>query len=466
MRVPPHSKEAEVSVLGGILLRNEAVHQAAEFLIPQDFYIPAHRVIFESMLELDNAGKPIDPVSLEAQLKSNGNLEKAGGLPNLVDLSSRVPTAENIAYYIRIVHEKSLLRNLIQVSTEIAAEAYADPAETESFLDRAEQSIFDVTQTTEQTSYKHVKPIIDEVFRKVEQRGATDKKGVTGVPTGFVELDKITGGFQPGDMIVIAARPGMGKTSLALNIAQNSGVLHSVPVIVFSLEMNDQQLIERMLCSEARVDLRRFRLEGDFAGDDWLNLTDVASNLYKAPIYIDDTPMMSVLQVRNKCRRFRSNKSIFPHEDSMGLVVVDYLQLMRGGPGKTEGREREIAEISRGLKAMAKELRMPVVALSQLNRMVEAREDKRPRLSDLRESGAIEQDADLILFIYRDEVYRKNKEDDGLPDDNSAELLIGKHRNGPIGTVKLVYLKNYTRFENPSFRDEPPAPGFGGPSAF
>lgn len=468
LHVPPHSKEAEVSVLGGILLRNEAIHQAAEFLKPEDFYVPAHRVIYTAMLALEEAGKPIDPVSLESQLKSDGNLKRAGGLANLVDLSSRVPTAENIEFYIRIVSDKAVLRRMIQVTSEITSEAYTDPAQVEEFLDRAEQSVFDVTQISEQSSFTHVKPIINEVFKKVDQRAASDKKGVTGVPTGLVDLDKITGGFQPGDLIIIAARPGMGKTSLVLNIAQNSGVQFGVPVLVFSLEMNDQQLIERMLCSEARVDLRSFRLEGDFQEDDWMRLTEAASSLYGAPIYIDDTPMVSALQVRNKCRRFRANSKIFPDDDSMGLVVVDYLQLMRGPTNKSDGREREIAEISRGLKAMAKELRMPVVALSQLNRMVEAREDKRPRLSDLRESGAIEQDADLILFIYRDEVYKKRSEDDGEPEDNSAELIIGKHRNGPIATVNLVYLKQYTRFENPSFRDGPPPGGadFGGPPAF
>ena len=472
--MPPHSKEAEVSVLGGVLLRNEAVHQAAEFLAPEDFYIPAHQQIFKAMLELDDAGKPIDPVSLETQLKSNGDLKSSGGIPYLVELSDRIPTAENIYHYVRIVHDKSMLRRLIQSASEIVSEAFSDPADTESFLDKSEQTIFDVTKTSEQSSFKHVKPVVKEVFRKVAIRGESGKKGITGVPTGFHELDKMTGGFQPGDLIVLAARPGMGKTSLALNIAQNAGSHSGMPVLIFSLEMNDQQLIERMLCSEAKVDLKRFRLEGKFEEDEWLRLTDVASQLYNAPIYIDDTPMVSALQVRNKARRFRANTSIFSGEDPLGLVVVDYLQLMSGNAGRSEGREREIAEISRGLKAMAKELGVPVVALSQLNRMVESREDKRPRLSDLRESGAIEQDADSILFIYRDSVYKRRSEDEmDEPDDNSAEVIIGKQRNGPTGDVKLVYLNHYTRFENPSFRDDPghdpdhePDFGVGGPPVF
>ncbi len=456
LRVPPHSKEAEASVLGGVLLRNEAIHQAAEFLNPDDFYLPAHKQIFKAMLELDDAGSPIDPVSLETQLKSNGDLKTSGGLTYLVDLSNRIPTAENIHHYVKIVHDKSMLRRLIQSASEIVNEAFGDPADTETFLDKSEQTIFDVTKTSDQSSFKHVKPVIKEVFRKVEIRGASGKKGITGVPSGFADLDKMTGGFQPGDLIVLAARPGMGKTSLALNIAQNAGVKFGMPVLFFSLEMNDQQLVERMLCSEARVNLKEFRLEGKFPEDDWLRLTGVASQLYSAPIYIDDTPMVSALQVRNKARRFRANASVFSGEDPLGLIVVDYLQLMSGSGGRFDGREREIAEISRGLKAMAKELKVPVIALSQLNRMVESREDKRPRLSDLRESGAIEQDADVILFIYRDAVYkrRSGEEDDG-PVDNTAEVIIGKHRNGPTGEVKLVYLDSYTRFENTTFRADP-----------
>lgn len=466
LRVPPHSKEAEASVLGGVLLRNDALHQAAEFLNPDDFYLPSHKQIFKAMLELDDAGKPIDPVSLESQLKSNGDLKSSGGLPYLAELSNRIPTAENIHHYVRIVSDKSMLRRLIRSASEIVSEAFSDPADTEAFFDKSEQTIFDVTKTSEQSSFKHVKPVVTEVIRKVTLRGESDKKGITGVPTGFYDLDKMTGGFQPGDLVVLAARPGMGKTSLALNIAQNAGVHFGMPVLFFSLEMNDQQLVERMLCSEARVNLKRFRLEGDFEEDDWLRITETAGQLHKAPIYIDDTPMVSALQVRNKARRFRANSSVFSGEEPLGLIVVDYLQLMSGSSGRSEGREREIAEISRGLKAMAKELKVPVIALSQLNRMVESREDKRPRLSDLRESGAIEQDADIILFIYRDAVYkRRSDEDVDAADDNSAELIIGKHRNGPTGEVKLVYLQSYTRFENPTYHSDEEY-GVGGPPVF
>jgi replicative DNA helicase len=459
-RVPPHNKEAEASVLGGILLRNETIHQAAEHLGPGDFYIPAHAVTFQAMLELERRGKPIDPVSLEEQLKGEGNLEKSGGLAHLVDLASRVPTAENIGHYINIVKDKSQLRRLIQISTEIAAEAYAEPTEAQDFLDRSEQSIFEITQRTTEKSFLHVKPLIDEVFRKVDQRDPDAKGGVTGVGTGYHKLDELTGGFQSGDLIVIAARPSMGKTALALNIAQNAAREAGVPVLVFSLEMNGHQLIERMLCSEARVDLSKFRLQR-YDDDEWLQLTNAASELYKAPIYIDDTPMTSVLQIRNKSRRFRATRSIFEGADAPGIILVDYMQLMRGPDGRTESREREISEISRGLKALAKELNMPVVALSQLNRMVEMRQDRRPRLSDLRESGAIEQDADLVLFIYRDVVYNPE-----TPSPKSAELLLAKHRNGPTGQIPLVFLTEFTRFENPSLRQDtfggPPPDTFGG----
>ena len=456
LRVPPHSKDAELAVLGGIMLRNDTVHEASEFLHPEDFYIPAHAAIFAAMRTLDQRGQPIDPVSLEEQLKGDGNAEKVGGIEYLVDLAGRVPTAENLGYYVKIVREKSLLRKLIQTVSEVAAEAYTEPSDVEEFLDRSEHAVFEISETTNQSSFVPVEPIIKNLLGQALEWTAAGTGGVTGVPTGFEKLDELTGGFQPGDLVIVAARPGLGKTSLALNIVQHVAMAHSIPGLVFSLEMNKQQLVERMLCSEARVNLSDFRRRM-FAQEDWNAITEAASRFMHAPIYIDDTPSASILQVRNKCRRFRANRRIFKEPDSLGLIAVDYLQLMRGPSERLESREREIAEISRGLKALAKELNMPVLALSQLNRNVESREDKRPRLADLRESGAIEQDADVIMFIYRDAAYKKGRgPDEPEAVDNSAELIIGKHRNGPTGTVHLVYLGQYTRFENAARDPLPP----------
>lgn len=448
-RTLPHSLEAEASVLGAILLRNDLLHQVAGLLEETDFYSPRHQVIYRAMREIEKAGLPIDPITLEEHLTRVDALQKAGGMDVLVALTTGVPTTENVTYYVRIVRDKAMVRRLIRVTTEIAAQGYGDYGDAEEFVSSTEQAIFQVTQQRRVTSYEHLRPILQQTFRRLEARKG---EGVTGVPTGYKDFDNLTNGLQSGDLIIVAARPSMGKTSLVLNIAAHASIKENVPVIVFSLEMTKEQLVERLLCSEARVEADRLR-KGTLTTSDWRQLTDAASRLDPARLYIDDTPGATLQQVRSKCRQFRSDRQIFPEpeegsqEPLKGLVVIDYLQLMQAstlGGKAMESREREISEISRGLKAMAKELQVPVVALSQLNRQVEKREDKRPNLSDLRESGAIEQDADLIAFIYRDEFYNKDKsEDKGI-----AEIIVGKQRNGPTGTCRLAFLGQYTKFEN------------------
>ncbi len=452
----PNAVDAEASVLGAILMRNDLFHQVAGHITESDFYSPRHQLILSAMAEVDKVGKPIDPITLEEQLDRTGSLQKAGGMDYLLELTSRVPTTENVMHYVGIVRDKAMVRRLIQVTTEIAAEGYGDYGEAEEFLGQAEQLIFQITQRSKATSYEHVRPILQHTFKLLEIRG---KGGdISGVPTGFDEFDKSTSGLQPGSLNIIAARPSMGKTSLALNMATYAAIHHSIPVIIFSLEMTKEQLVERIVCSEARVEADRLR-KGNLSAEDWKRLIDAAARIDPAKIFIDDTPSASLQQVRSKCRQWRSDRQVFSDADPTqvespkGLIVIDYLQLMQAhsSTGKAlESREREVSEISRGLKAMAKELNLPVVALSQLNRQVEKREDKRPNLSDLRESGAIEQDADLIGFIFRDEFYTKDKsQKPGV-----AELIIGKQRNGPTGTSELSFLGKYTRFENISRRDD------------
>lgn len=454
-RTLPHSIEAEASVLGAILLRNDLYHQVAGHITDQDFYSPRHRLILLAMAEVDRVGKPIDPITLEEQLERTDGLQKSGGMDYLLELTSRVPTTENVMHYVGIVRDKAMVRRLIQVTTEIAADGYGDYGEAEEFLGVAEQAIFQITQRSRAMAYEHVRPILQHTFKLLEARGKGGE--ITGVPTGFEEFDKLTNGLQPGSLNIIAARPSMGKTALALNIATYTAIEHQIPVIIFSLEMTKEQLVERIVCSEARVEADRLR-KGRLSPEDWKQLTAAASRIDPAKIYIDDSPSASLQQVRSKCRQWRSDRQIFVDRDPAqveapkGLVVIDYLQLMQAltSTGRAmESREREVSEISRGLKAMAKELDLPVLALSQLNRQLEKREDKRPNLSDLRESGAIEQDADLIGFIYRDDFYNKESQRPGV-----AELIIGKQRNGPTGTTELTFLGKYTRFESLSRRDD------------
>jgi replicative DNA helicase len=446
-RVLPHNADAEASILGGILLKNEALSDI-DSLTPEDFYDPRHREVFEAMKVLEAKSRPIDPITLEEQLAASGKLNALGGISFLSELLRAVPTADNIRHYGDIVADKATARRLITATSEIAAKGFGDYGEVREYLDEAERTIFEVTQRRERGGPQPVKDIIKGVFRSFDQRFKAES-GVTGVASGFADLDQMTAGLQPSDLVILAARPSMGKTALAMSIAQNAAIGFQFPVIAFSLEMSSGQLAERLLCSEARIESTMMR-RGQLGRQDMTNLTAAAGVIAASPMFIDDTPALTVGEVRARCRRWRANRELFA-EKAFGLVVVDYLQLMKGSAGKREAnREQEISEISRGLKSLAKEIHCPILALSQLNRGVEQRTDKRPMLSDLRESGAIEQDADVILFIYRDEVYSKDKcERPGV-----AEVIIGKQRNGPIGTVDLAFIGKYTRFENLARRED------------
>jgi replicative DNA helicase len=441
-KLPPQSIEAEMSILGGILLENDAINRVLDVLVPEDFYRETHRKIMRAMIELNEHREPCDLITLSTMLKKRGDLEEVGGGAYLATLVDFVPTAANIAYYSKIVKEKAILRTLIFAATEIITQGYDEQIEIEQLLDNAQKNIFDISENKLKPAFYPVSAILKDAIKNIE--ALYEKKDhVTGVPTGYQDLDEKTAGFQRGDLIIIAGRPSMGKTAFALNIAQYAAIhaQPNYPVALFSLEMSKEQLVTRLLCSEARVDASRLRT-GHLLENDWPRLTRGAGSLHEAKIFIDDTPAISVLEMRAKSRRLKA-------EHNIGMIVVDYLQLMRGG-SNPESRQQEISEISRSLKALAKELEVPVVALSQLNRGLESRTDKRPMMSDLRESGAIEQDADIIMFVYREEVY--DKENPELK--GKAEIIIGKQRNGPIGTVNLAFLGEYTRFENLSSRSD------------
>jgi replicative DNA helicase len=436
-RVPPQNLEAEQSVLGAILLDNEAINQALEVLSAEDFYRESHRDIFRAMAELTDRNQPVDAITLTDALRSKGALEAIGGPAYIAELAAYVPTAANIAHYARIVREKAVLRSLVSAATEIASSAYEAPSNVDEFLDGAEHKIFEISERRIRQSF-HSMPELTRESLKMIERLYENKELVTGVPTGFLDLDRITAGFQPSDLVVIAARPSMGKTALALNIAAHAAMEAEprVGVAFFSLEMSKEQLVLRLLCSEARVDSSKARA-GYLSERDFPKLAQAAARLAEAPIFVDDSSDTSPIVLKAKCRRLARERG-----SNLGLIIVDYMQLMRPArPG--ESREKEIAEISRSLKALAKELKVPVVALSQLNRQVETRPDRRPLLADLRESGAIEQDADVIAFIYRDEMYHRDSKEPGV-----AEIIVAKQRNGPTDTAKLTYLSQYTRFEN------------------
>ncbi|WP_022853035.1 replicative DNA helicase [Thermodesulfatator atlanticus] len=432
-RVPPQDVEAEKCVLGSIFLDNNALLKVVEILSPQDFYRGAHAAIYRTMLELFNRNEPIDLVTVHAALKERELLEQVGGAAYLAELAELVPTAANVAYYANIVREKAILRRLIMAGTEIVSRCYQATEPVDDLLEEAERAIFEIRAQGNRKSFFSIKEVIKDAVLQIEQLHQR-REEVTGIPTGFYEFDRLTAGLQNSDLIIVAGRPSMGKTSFALNIAHHAAVEHGIPVAIFSLEMSREQLAMRMLCADARVDAQAVRT-GRLSDADWQRLTYAANRLSKAPIFIDDTAAISVLELRAKARRLMA-------EHGLGLIIVDYLQLMKGKE-RRERREQEISEISSSLKAMAKELNVPVVALSQLNRRVEERPDKRPQLSDLRESGAIEQDADVILFIYREEVYKKDTLDKGI-----AELIIGKQRNGPTGVVRLAFLSQYSTFAN------------------
>lgn len=434
-RMPPHNIEAEQCVIGSILLRQGAIEKVADLLSPDDFYRPTHGTIFGVMLNLFQKSEPIDIITVSSSLKDARKLDEVGGPAYLAGLTDIVPVSANIVFYSRIVRDKSILRQLIQTSADIAGRCYEEQDDIEVLLDSVEQTVFDISSAKSAQAFAPMSEIIKKTFENVEKLSER-KELITGVPSGYDEFDRMTAGLQSSDLIIVAGRPSMGKTAFAMNMVQNAAILAKVPAAVFSLEMAKEQLAMRMLCSISRVDSSRLRT-GHLNDHDWPKLVRATGILAKAPIFIDDTPAISVLEMRAKTRRLKA-------EHNVGLVVVDYLQLMRGHRN-TDSREQEISEISRSLKAMAKELHLPVIALSQLNRSLESRTDKRPMLSDLRESGAIEQDADVICFIYRDEVYNKSPDN---PRRGIAEVIIGKQRNGPVGTVDLAFLNTITTFEN------------------
>ena len=434
-KLPPQNLEAEQSVLGGILLDNQSLNNVLEILGVEDFYSEAHRKIFAAIVELYDKNEPSDIITLSNILKSKNQIDQAGGISYLSSLADNVPSAANIAHYAKIVKEKSILRRLIGTATEILNKSYNAGSDIDSVLDEAEHAIFEISENKIRPAFSPFKDLIKDSVKTIEMLYER-KELVTGVPTGFEKIDDKTSGFQKSDLIIIAGRPSMGKTAFALNIAQYAALEAGIPVAVFSLEMSKEQLALRMLSSESRVDSQRIR-RGFLGEADWPKLINAAGKLSEAPIYIDDTPAITVLEMKAKARRLKS-------EVDLGLIILDYLQLMRSG-GYKESREQEISEISRSLKTLAKELRVPVIALSQLNRQVENRSDKRPQMADLRDSGAIEQDADLIAFIYRDEVYNKSEEN---IEKGFAEIIIGKQRNGPTGMVKLLFQEQFTRFEN------------------
>ena len=434
-KIPPNDVEAEQAVIGSMLTDRDAVISAIEVLKEEDFYREDNKTIYEAILNLYNRSEPIDIITLKAELTSMGMFDKIGGLEYIVGLPEKVPTTANVEKYISIVKEKSELRRLIKAANEIIEQGY-DPTENiDDIMNSAEKKIFNIMQDKDQKSYSPIKDVLIDAFTELEQL-YNQKQHITGVPTGFIDLDYKTAGLHNSDLILIAARPAMGKSAFALNIATNAALKAKVPAVLFSLEMSKEQMVNRILCSEAMVDSNKVRT-GKIDDDDWIKLADTMGDLSEAPIYIDDTPGISINEIRAKCRKLKLEKNI-------GLVVIDYLQLVQGSSKRAQGsREQEISEISRSLKILAKELNVPVIALSQLSRAPEQRPDHRPMLSDLRESGAIEQDADIVMFLYRDDYYNEDSEDKGL-----AEVIVAKHRAGSTGTVKLVWLGNYTKFAN------------------
>lgn len=433
-RIPPHDIEAEQAIIGSMLTDKDAVIAAVEVLQEQDFYREDNKTIYSAILNLYNRAEPIDIITLKSELKSMGKFEAVGGLEYIVQLPDKVPTTSNVEQYIKIVEEKSMLRALIKTADELITLGYDPTQEVEQVIDTAEKKIFQVMQKKNQKGYSSIKDILVDTFTQLEQL-YNQKESITGVPTGFVDLDYRTSGLHNSDLILVAARPAMGKSAFALNIATNAAVRAKVPVAIFSLEMSKEQMTNRILCSEAMVDSAKVRT-GKIDDDEWAKLAATSGELSEAGIYIDDTPGISIMEIRAKCRKMKLEKNI-------GLVVIDYLQLVQGSNKKGGSREQEIAEISRSLKILAKEIDVPVIALSQLSRAPEQRIDHRPMLSDLRESGSIEQDADIVMFLYRDDYYNEDTEKK-----NIAEVIIAKHRSGATGTVELLWLANYTKFAN------------------
>lgn len=433
-RLPPQNVEAEQAVLGAIFLEPSSLTLASEILIPEDFYRAAHQKIFNVMLKLNDVGKAVDLITVTEDLAATKLLEDTGGVSYLSELAASVPTAANIEYYARIVEEKSLLRRLIRTATGIAQDGYSREDEVEALLGEAEKSILEVAQRKNAGAFHNIKDVLVRTYDNIELMH--NRVGeITGIATGFAELDKMTAGFQRNDLIIVGARPSVGKTAFALNIAQNVATKTGENIAIFSLEMGAEQLVMRMLCAEGNIDAQRLRT-GSLTDDDWGKLTMAMGSLSNAGIFIDDTPGVRVNEIRSKCRRLKQ-------EHGLGMILIDYLQLIQGNGRSGENRQQEVSEISRSLKQLARELKVPVIALSQLSRGVEQRQDKRPMMSDIRESGSIEQDADIVAFLYRDDYYDKESENK-----NIIEIIIAKQRNGPTGTVQLAFVKEYNKFVN------------------
>lgn len=432
-RILPHSIEAEQSVVGSMIMDRDAIISASEVLEDTDFYQKQYGVLFDAMVELNNEGKPVDLVTLQERLKEKNVLPELYSIDFIRELIAAVPTSANVRYYVNIVKEKATLRNLIKVTEDITNKCYLNNEPMEEILEDTEKKIFDVVQNRGSSDYVSIQDIVIQAIESIE--AASKSKGsVTGIPTGFYDLDYKMSGLQPSDLILVAARPSMGKTAFVLNVAEYVALKVNVTTAIFSLEMSKDQLVKRILSMNSKVDSQAIR-SGELKDEDWVKLVESANLIGNSNLIIDDTPGISISELRSKCRKFKLEKNL-------GLVIIDYLQLMSGGK-KSESRQQEISEISRSLKALAREINAPVIALSQLSRAVEQRPDKRPMLSDLRESGAIEQDADVVMFIYRDDYYNHDSEDAGI-----SEIIIGKQRNGPTGTVKLAWLAQYTKFAN------------------
>jgi len=446
-RIPPQNIDAEQAVLGAIFLEPTSMTVTSEVLIPEDFYRSSHQKIYTVMLKLTDHGKAVDLITVSEELAASKNLEEIGGVSYLSELAGSVPTAANVEYYVRIVEEKSLLRRLIRTATNIAQEGYSREDEVEELLGEAEKNIMEVAQRKNAGAFQNIKDVLVRTYDNIEV--LTNRKGdVTGIPTGFTELDRMTAGFQRNDLIIVGARPSVGKTAFALNIAQNVATKTEENVAIFSLEMGAEQLVMRMLCAEGNINAQNLRT-GALTDEDWRKLTMAMGSLSNAGIYIDDTPGIRIGEIRSKCRRLKQ-------EQGLGMILIDYLQLIQGNGRSGENRQQEVSEISRSLKSLARELQVPVIALSQLSRGVEQRQDKRPMMSDIRESGSIEQDADIVAFLYRDDYYDKESENKDI-----IEIIIAKQRNGPVGTVSLAFVKEYNKFVNLErrFEDSSMPPG-------
>ncbi len=442
-RLPPHNLDAEQAVPGAILMDSQVLTRVAERLRPEDFYRQGHQRLFQAMLDVAERGEPVDLVTVAAELQKSKQLEEVGGVSYLTELADSVPTSAHADHYARIVEEKAILRRLIRTATQIAASGYTGGDDVAEILDDAERKILDISQRRIRKAFLPIRDILMDTYERIEQMHENQGE-LTGIPTGFPDLDRMTSGLQRSDLIILAARPSMGKTAFALNLAQNVAIHAGETVAIFNMEMPAIQMVQRMLSAEGNIDAQVFRT-GNLDEEDWEKLTMAIGTLAEVPIFIDDTPGLTVFDIRAKLRRLQA-------EHGLGLVVIDYLQLIRGRGG--ESRQQEISEISRSLKLLARELDVPVIALSQLSRAVEQRQDKRPMLSDLRESGSIEQDADIVAFLYRDDYYDEESERK-----NIMEVIIGKHRNGPVGKVELLFLKNYNKFLSLDLKHDEPPPG-------